>query len=44
MRHDLASQKIATCADVLPARDGKWLTVAGLVRRVETGRGLPPSS
>jgi error-prone DNA polymerase len=31
MRHDLARQKIATCADVLAARDGPWLTVAGLV-------------
>jgi error-prone DNA polymerase len=31
MRHDLAQQKIATCADVLAARDGTWLTVAGSV-------------
>ena len=28
---DLAHQKIATCADVLAARDGTWLTVAGAV-------------
>ncbi len=29
MRLDLERQKIATCADVLAARDGTWLTVLG---------------
>jgi error-prone DNA polymerase len=31
MRPNLPRQKIATCADVLAARGGTWLTVAGLV-------------
>jgi error-prone DNA polymerase len=31
LRQDLARRQIATCADVRAARDGKWLTVAGLV-------------
>jgi error-prone DNA polymerase len=31
LRQDLARRQIATCADVRAARDGTWLTVAGLV-------------
>jgi error-prone DNA polymerase len=31
LRQDLARRDIATCADVHAARDGTWLTVAGLV-------------
>ncbi len=31
MRKELAYRKVATCADVLTARDGTWLMVAGLV-------------
>jgi error-prone DNA polymerase len=31
LRADLASRRIVTCADAMSARDGKWLTTAGLV-------------
>jgi error-prone DNA polymerase len=31
LRQDLAPRKMATCADVRAARDGAWLTVAGVV-------------
>jgi error-prone DNA polymerase len=31
LRADLASQRIVTCADAMSARDGKWLTTAGLM-------------
>jgi error-prone DNA polymerase len=31
LRQELAHRQIGTCADVLAARDGTWLTVAGLV-------------
>jgi error-prone DNA polymerase len=31
LRADLTSRRIVTCANAMSARDGKWLTVAGLV-------------
>ena len=31
LRADLATRRIVTCADAMNARDGKWLTTAGLV-------------
>ncbi len=31
LRADLASRRIVTCLDAMNARDGKWLTTAGLV-------------
>ena len=31
LRGDLASRRIVTCLDAMNARDGKWLTTAGLV-------------
>jgi error-prone DNA polymerase len=31
LRADLARRRIVTCADAMNARDGKWLTTAGLV-------------
>ena len=31
LRADLASRRIVTCAEAMSARDGKWLTTAGLV-------------
>jgi error-prone DNA polymerase len=31
LRADLTSRRIVTCADAMGARDGKWLTTAGLV-------------
>jgi error-prone DNA polymerase len=31
LRADLASRRIVTCIDAMNARDGKWLTTAGLV-------------
>ena len=31
LRDDLASRRIVTCVDAMNARDGKWLTTAGLV-------------
>jgi error-prone DNA polymerase len=31
LRADLTSRRIVTCADAMNARDGKWLTTAGLV-------------
>jgi error-prone DNA polymerase len=31
LRADLTSRRIVTCADAMSARDGKWLTTAGLV-------------
>jgi error-prone DNA polymerase len=31
LRPDLTSRRIVTCADAMNARDGKWLTTAGLV-------------
>jgi error-prone DNA polymerase len=31
LRADLASRRIVTCAEAMAARDGKWLTTAGLV-------------
>jgi error-prone DNA polymerase len=31
LRADLASRRIVTCAEAMNARDGKWLTTAGLV-------------
>jgi error-prone DNA polymerase len=42
LRTDLASCRIVTCADAMNARDGKWLTTAGLVlvrqNRIRQGR------
>jgi error-prone DNA polymerase len=42
LRTDLASRRIVTCADAMNARDGKWLTTAGLVlvrqNRIRQGR------
>ena len=31
LRADLSNRRIVTCADAMNARDGKWLTTAGLV-------------
>ena len=31
LRADLARRRIVTCADAMNARDGKWLSTAGLV-------------
>jgi error-prone DNA polymerase len=31
LRADLTSRRIVTCSDAMSARDGKWLTTAGLV-------------
>jgi error-prone DNA polymerase len=31
LRADLASRRIVTCVEAMGARDGKWLTTAGLV-------------
>ena len=31
LRADLASRRIVTCAEAMNARDGRWLTTAGLV-------------
>jgi len=31
LRADLTSRRVVTCADAMNARDGKWLTTAGLV-------------
>jgi error-prone DNA polymerase len=31
LREELAAKRIVTCADAMSARDGKWLTAAGIV-------------
>jgi error-prone DNA polymerase len=31
LRHDLIERRIVTCAEVMSARDGRWLMAAGLV-------------
>jgi DNA polymerase III alpha subunit len=39
LRAGLISRRIVTCLDAMNARDGKWLTTAGLVLVRQNGEG-----